>query len=143
MGLNTLSRLARPLGLGGIVGVVGIGTDLYMGYDTYKENKEEGKSELASTALGLGTIAAWQMAPSLMLAKTAIDMGSAIAQASTITGQRNSSFVNSQYKANFGGSYQDTQMSATMRQAGVGNISQSRQNTRNALGNEAKSYYRR
>jgi hypothetical protein len=126
---------------GGIIGTsLAIG---FSGYDYYTR-KQEGESTASAMTKAGAAFVGWQVAAPVMLGLAVRDMAPQLYEAGQIIGRQNRGYVSNQYKANFGGHYVDSQGAATMRQAGLSTISQSRQNSvQGGLGSEAKSYFRR
>ena len=138
---NGVKAISKGFGLGGIVmgGGVNLAASLWM----YKDAVNNGDSKAVAFAKASADFIGWQVAVPAMFGKLAFDMTSALGEAGVVIGKQNIDNHRNAYKANFGGSYVDTQHAATMRQQGMNNISGSRATVKSSLGGEAKQFYRR
>lgn len=109
-----------------------------------RRNRLPEESKLKSGTIAGASAAAWMYAPSIMWAKTALDMGKAAG--GMIENYRLQSYEE-QYRGMsnrgvMGQGFQDTDVAHTSRQRGMQAIQNSRLNARSALANEARSLHR-
>lgn len=119
-----------------------IGMNIMIPVGTFMDAKDKGDNNLVAGAKAATDFALWQVAMPVMLGKEIAGGLSSLAEAGIIAGRQNRAYVSRGYKANFGGYYVDSEGASNMRQAGITNIQQSKQNVQSGLGGEAKSYYR-
>jgi hypothetical protein len=159
--------MGRPFG---IMGALGVFSNVAFPLMTYDDNRQQGKGILYS-AMAAGTeFVGWQIAAPLMAGKMAAEIIPTLAEAAYMIGKENQETVRQTYNRNFGGHYIDTAKAANQRYVGMQNISRSQAavlagqsrsydsyNMRvsrvyspqgdasrlpNGIGQEAKSYYR-
>lgn len=134
---------AKKLGLGGVLSLGGMAMNIAMPILEYNQSRKEGNNAGISALKAAGSFLAWEVAAPVMWGAMAFEVGTALYEAGSVIGKKNTSYVSNAFKGQFGGNYIDSQNAANMRRAGQYNIEYSKQNIQQTLGNEAKSYSRR
>lgn len=134
---NTNRFLNKTALMNGAGGVLDGGLEFY-----FRRQANPDENMAVSIGASAAVAAAWYFMPTVMWAKTGMDLVGGIGQGvAQYKKQYRDDYYKQANREGFGGNFQDTAMGATMRQRGVQAIANSKLNARSAFNGQARSLH--